>query len=131
MQCANPISGPSHVSPSIRKSKERIMSHRQLTGASLASLLGAGALFATVAAAQAAMSPIPLQATSSGVQKVDCAVGAHIGPLGGCILGNEERPGVVIERRSADDPDEGGCKTKTIRREDSMGNSETRSKSNC
>jgi hypothetical protein len=109
------------------------MSLRQLTGASLAALFGAGALFATVAASQAAMSPIPLHATSS-VQKVDCAVGAHIGPLGGCIIGNDDAPGPVIEHRSADAPDsrdENGCKTKTVKRTDGMGNSETKSKSNC
>jgi hypothetical protein len=54
----------------------------------------------------------------------------HIGPLGGCILGtDDDHRDKMIERRSADDPD--GCTTKTIQRTDGMGNSETRSKTNC
>jgi hypothetical protein len=109
------------------------MSLRQLTGASLAALFGAGALFATVGASQAAMSTIPVRATSS-VQKVDCAVGAHLGPLGGCIIGDDDSPSPVIEHRSADAPDlrdQKGCTTKTVKKTDGMGDSETRSKSNC
>ena len=108
------------------------MSHRQLTGVSLAALLGAGTLFVAVTGAQAGMSPIPLRTTSS-VQVVDCAVGAHVGPLGGCILGTDDRPPVVVEHRSADAPvrDEPGCTTKSIQRTDDAGNTETKTKTNC
>jgi hypothetical protein len=116
------------------------MSHNHLTGVALAALLGAGALFTTVGASQAAMAPMPLQATAA-VHHVDCAVGAHIGPLGGCILGTDDTPPPVIEHRSADVPpgtqektvrhDANGCTTKTVKENDGMGNSESHSASNC
>jgi len=78
-------------------------------------------------AAQAAMSPA-LHNDASMVQRVDCAIGLHIGPAGGCILGTEDHHHEkVIEHH---DPDE-GCHTKTVKRSDGMGNSETKTRSNC
>jgi hypothetical protein len=41
---------------------------------------------------------------------------------------------VVVERRAADAPvvaDPNGCATKSVTRTDSMGNSETKTKTNC
>jgi hypothetical protein len=77
--------------------------------------------------------PISHYATPS-IHHVECAVGAHIGPLGGCILGNDNPPPVVVERRAADAPDArgtDGCGTKSDTRTDGAGNSETKTKTNC
>jgi hypothetical protein len=98
------------------------------TSGPLAALFGAGILFASVVSGQAAMAPLAPHAATN-IHKADCAVGLHIGPAGGCILGTDDGDHKVIEHRSADDPD--GCTTKTIQRTDDMGNSETKSKSNC
>jgi hypothetical protein len=106
------------------------MSLRQLMGGSAAAIVGAGALLASVVAAPASMLPASHFATPN-VQRVDCAVGAHIGPLGGCILGTDDHPPVVIERRAADVPDPNGCGTKSVTRTDADGNSETKTKTNC
>ena len=108
------------------------MSIRQLLGCSAASAIAAGAMLASVAAAQATMLPVPTYATPN-VQQVDCAVGAHIGPLGGCILGTDDHPPVVIEHRSADapPPDQNGCATKSVTRTDGNGNTETKTKTDC
>jgi len=106
---------------------------RQLMGGAFAAVVGAAAALAPAASAQASMTPVPHFAASN-VHNVDCAVGAHIGPLGGCILGNDHDDTVVIERRSADAPDsrdDGGCTTKTVKRTDGAGNSETRTKTDC
>jgi hypothetical protein len=79
------------------------------------------------------------------IQSVACAVGAHIGPLGACVIGAEDPPPVVIERRAVDAPpppvdgtttrsvtqDANGCTTKTIEHNDGMGNSASKSQSNC
>ena len=91
------------------------------TAASLAALLSGGA-------AQAAMSP-DIHHQAAGVQRVDCAVGFHIGPAGACILGDEEHRDhdKVIERRATNE----GCETKTVRRSDDMGDSETHTKTDC
>jgi hypothetical protein len=94
----------------------------------LAALFGAGVLFASIVSGQAAMAPTAPQATPN-IHKADCAVGMRIGPLGGCVLGTDDGDHRVIEHRSADDRD--GCTTKTIKRTDDMGNSETKSKSDC
>ena len=53
--------------------------------------LSAGVMLATVVMAQAAVAPAAgsLYSTSD-IQTVECAVGAHIGPLGACI-GGEDR----------------------------------------
>jgi hypothetical protein len=75
--------------------------------------------------AQAAMSPA-LHTEDASVQRVDCAVGFHIGPAGACVIGTEERHDTVIERRAADE----GCRTKSVTRSDDTG-TETRTKTNC
>lgn len=109
------------------------MSIRQLMGCSAAAIVGAGAILTSVVAAQATMLPVSHYATPN-VQHVDCAVGAHIGPLGGCIIGNDDPPPVVIERRAADvpaPPDPNGCATKSVTRTDNMGNSETKTRTDC
>jgi hypothetical protein len=73
---------------------------------------------------------------SPSVHDVDCAVGFHIGPAGACILGVDrdppppravvvDPPPVVVEHG------DGGCETKSVNRTDAMGNSETKTKSNC
>lgn len=99
------------------------MNMQRIIGSTAA--LAIGALMST-GGAQAAMSPA-IHNDTSIVQRVDCAVGFHIGPAGACIIGTEERHEKVIERRATDD----GCETKTVHRSDGMGNSETRTKSNC
>jgi hypothetical protein len=91
-----------------------------------------------IGSAQAAMAPaIPPGAPS--VQFVDCAVGFHIGPAGACILGSDNDPpppppprAVVVDPPPAVvEHNDGGCETKSVNRTDAMGNSETRTKSNC
>ncbi|HLH48793.1 MAG TPA: hypothetical protein VKV96_05590 [Roseiarcus sp.] len=71
---------------------------------------------------------------ASNLHHIDCAVGFHIGPLGTCVIGDDSGPPpppppdrVIIEHRSADE----GCETKSVKREDAAGNSETRTKTNC
>jgi hypothetical protein len=87
--------------------------------------------FLSIGAAQAAMSPAS-PGRASNVVPVDCAVGFHIGPLGTCVIGTDNPPpgpppGAVIEHRATDE----GCQTKSVRREDAQGNSETRTATNC
>jgi len=109
------------------------MSLHQLIGCSAAALVGAGAMLASATATQATMLPVSHYATPY-VHHVDCAVGAHIGPLGACILGNDDNPPVVVEHRVVDGPapqDADGCSTKSVTRTDGMGNTETHTKSNC
>jgi hypothetical protein len=99
--------------------------------------------FAAAAAVAAFMSAGPTQASmypathygAPNVHHVDCAVGFHIGPLGTCVVGVDDRPPPrepppdrIIEHRSVD---EGGCETKSVHRTDAVGNSETRTKTNC
>ena len=105
------------------------MYSRLITGIPLAALVGAGAIVLSATAAGAAMSPATFDASSS-VHRVDCAVGAHLGPLGACVFGEPEHHDVIIEHRSADVPVE-RCRHKTVRRSDDMGNSETTSKTEC
>jgi len=90
----------------------------------------------SIGSAQAAMAPaIPHGAP--GVQSVDCAVGFHIGPAGACILGSDNDPPPPPRAVVVDPPpvvvehNDGGCETKSVNRTDAMGNSETRTKSNC
>ena len=109
------------------------MSLHRLIGCSAAALVGAGAMLASVAATQATMLPVSRYATPY-VQHVDCAVGAHIGPLGACILGTDDKPPVVVEPRAGDAPNPqgaDGCATKSVTKTDTEGNSETKTKTNC
>jgi hypothetical protein len=110
------------------------MTLRQLMGGSAAAIVGAGLIVASFASTQAAMLPASHYAAPM-VHHVDCAVGAHIGPLGGCIIGDDGPPPapVVIERRAVDapPPDNSGCATKSVTRTDAAGNSETKTVSNC
>jgi hypothetical protein len=59
-------------------------------------------------------------------------VGAAVGGVAGMAVGGAatgpDHP-TVIERRAADVPD--GCNSKSITNTDSMGNSETRTRTNC
>jgi hypothetical protein len=111
-----------------RKKGKAMFVSKSMNGA-LAAMFGAGIFCASVASGQAAMAPMAPHAAPN-VQKVDCAVGMRLGPLGGCVLGtDDDHRDKVIEHRSADDRD--GCTTKTIKKTDDMGNSETRSKTNC
>ena len=76
---------------------------------------------------QASMSP-NFPHASANSQMVDCAAGFHIGPLGACLgASDEERHDTVIEKRAVED----GCQTKSVRRSDDQGNSETRTSTNC
>ena len=109
------------------------MSSRQLIGCSAAALVGAGAMLASVATTQATMRPVSHYATPY-VQHVDCAIGAHIGPLGACIIGQDDNPPVVVEHRVVDAPGPqgaDGCSTKSVTRADATGGAETHTKTNC
>ncbi|MGA2493614.1 MAG: hypothetical protein ABSF67_11750 [Roseiarcus sp.] len=109
------------------------MSSRQLIGGFAAALVGAGAMLASVGATQATMLPATHYAAPY-VQHVDCAIGAHIGPLGACIIGHDDNPPVVVEHRVIDAPDPqaaDGCSTKSVTRTDGNGDSETHTKTNC
>jgi hypothetical protein len=100
--------------------------HR-LVGCSAVAIAGAGLVFATLTPTEAAMT-MPHYANAL-TQRVDCAVGAHIGPLGGCIIGTDDPPprDVVVEPR---DPN-AGCQTKSVTRTDAAGNSETKTRTDC
>jgi hypothetical protein len=108
------------------------MSLHQLIGCSAAALVGAGAMLASATTTQATTLRVSHYATPY-VHHVDCAVGAHIGPLGACIIGNDDNPPVVVEHRGVDPSPQGadGCSTKSVTKSDGMGNTETRTKSNC
>ena len=97
-----------------------------------AAVLGAGIIWASLGVSQAAMRPVSHNADAT-VHLVDCAVGAHLGPLGACILGDDDHRTVVEEHRTveAPDPQPEGCATKSVTRTDSSGNSETKTKTNC
>ncbi len=92
------------------------------------------AAFMTVGPTQASMYPA-VHYGAANVHHVDCAVGFHIGPLGTCVVGVDDRPPPrdlppdrIIEHRSVDVD---GCETKSVHRTDPAGNSETRTKTNC
>jgi hypothetical protein len=114
---------------SLNVTKGDTMSVQKLTGcATAAAILG----FITVGPAQASMYPAVNSGTPN-VHHIDCAVGFHLGPLGTCVIGTDNGPPppprdhVIIEHRSADE----GCQTKSVKREDAAGNSETRTRTNC
>ena len=87
--------------------------------------VAAGAMLAWAAPSGASMYPVARDATPY-ILHVDCAAGFHLGPVGTCIIGTDDPP-VVVEHR---DPDV-GCETKTVKRTDAAGNTETKTKSNC
>jgi hypothetical protein len=98
--------------------------HKILCGAA-----GAAASLLLAGPAGAAMSPA-LSVGAPVVQHVDCAVGFHIGPLGTCVIGAPDEPPpppAVIERRGAAE----GCETKSVRRSDTEGNTETHTRTDC
>jgi hypothetical protein len=70
--------------------KEEIMFSFRLNGGSRAAL-AASMLLAAATIAQAAVAPMSGSLYSTpDIQTVDCAVGAHIGPLGACIGGDDQ-----------------------------------------
>jgi hypothetical protein len=80
----------------------------------------------SAAPAQAAMTP-RIHTGASILQRVDCAVGFHVGPAGACVIGAEgEHHDVVIEKRDAED-----CATKTVKKTNGEGDSVTKTTSNC
>src|ERR1019366_2363833 len=84
------ISTTSSRAPRDGSPKEEIMFSFRLNGGSRVAL-AAGMMLATVTIAQAAVAPAPGSLYSApDIQTVECAVGAHIGPLGACI-GGEDR----------------------------------------
>jgi hypothetical protein len=86
------------------------------------------AMFLNIAPASAAMSPVIPHGVPD-VQQADCAVGFQLGPAGACILGTPDHVehDRVIENRSSDE----GCETKSVKRTDASGNSETHTATNC
>ena len=110
------------------------MSVYKITGCAAAAAIAA---LMSVGPAQASMYPAAHYGAPN-VHAVDCAVGFHLGPLGTCVIGVDNPPPppavvvnpppAVVEHRSAD---EGGCETKSVKRTDTMGNSETHTKTNC
>jgi hypothetical protein len=119
--------------------KGDIMFVQKITGCAAAAAIAA---LMSIGSAHAAMSPVvPFAAPQApDIHHVDCAVGFHVGPVGTCVVGVDNPPPppppavvvdpapVVIEHRSAD---EGGCETKSVNRTDAVGNSETRTRTNC
>jgi hypothetical protein len=109
----------------------RVTSYRQSRKFSVAAVVGTGAALAWIAAAQAMTPSMQSAHRMADVQPVECALGAHIGPLGGCILGNDDdRRPVVIERHDSDEPPRDpatpdGCTSRSVTTTDGMGNSQT------
>jgi len=112
------------------------MLSRPLIGMSALALIGGGSMLASAAPLT---SVTAAQRANSYIHRVDCAIGAHIGPLGGCILGTDDPPPAAVV--VAPDPnvttqktvtqDANGCTTKSVTQTDSVGNTETKTKSNC
>jgi hypothetical protein len=98
----------------------------KLMGCSAAAIISVGAIFTTVVPMQAAVLHAGVYAPTD-IRHVDCAVGAHIGPVGGCILGADDPHPVVVEHHD----DNVGCETKSVTRQDAAGNTETKTKTNC
>jgi hypothetical protein len=121
----------SETNESIRRRtfKVNLMALRQFISYSAAALLGVGAMLTSAIPSQATMFPLARYAAAPYVQNVDCALGAHIGPVGGCILGTDDPCTVVVEH--PDNAPNPGCETKSVTRTDASGNSETKTKTNC
>src|SRR4051812_26211606 len=100
------------------------MNYRITSSAAIAAF----AFALSVGAPQAARAPATHFADSS-IQRTDCAVGFPLGPAGACIIGTPDpEPRVIEERRATHDE---GCETRSVHRTDDMGNTETRTKTNC
>ena len=82
--------------------------------------------FLSIGASEAAMSPA-VQYQAPTIHHVDCAVGMHMGPAGVCIVGVEEHHEKVIEHRSSDE----NCKTKSVTKENDMGETQTKTMTKC
>ena len=114
-----------------QQTKGATMFALKLTGCAAAAAI---ASFISISATQAAMSPIKHYGETPPGPHVDCAVGFHIGPAGACVIGTDDgaappppdRP-VVIERRATDE----GCQTRSVKKENSLGDSETHTQTNC
>jgi hypothetical protein len=115
------------------------MSLRKLFGGSSAAMLCAGLASASLGGLCAIM-PVTSVDAAPYIQQVDCAVGAHIGPLGACILGSDPQPTVVetrpapvvVEHPPADpQPPTNGCSSTSVNRTDAVGNSETKTRTEC
>ena len=100
------------------------MTLQKLAGCS--AIVAVGAMFASVAPTQATMYH-STDFSTPYVQRVDCAVGFHLGPVGTCVIGTDDPRPAVVERRDND----AGCETKTVTKQDADGNSVTRTKTNC
>jgi hypothetical protein len=95
------------------------------------SALAAMSLIMTGGATYAAMAPT-IPDDPAKIVRVDCAAGVHLGPSGTCILGTDDRappppPPAVVERPAVDP----GCTTRTEKRTNGEGDSQTRSVTNC
>jgi hypothetical protein len=106
--------------------KGNVMPVRKLLGYSAAAVVAVGAMFASIVPTQATMYPVTHFATQN-IHHVDCAAGFRLGPIGTCIIGTDDPRPAVVEHRD----DNGGCETKSVTKQDSMGNSETKTKTNC
>jgi hypothetical protein len=109
-------------------------------------LMGSALALALASVVPASAGNFARPTSNLPIQTVGCAVGAHIGPLGACVIGTEDPQPVVVEQRAADVPlppvrdesttrtmtqDSNGCATKTIEKNDGMGNSAAKTQSNC
>ncbi len=109
------------------------------TASLIALIMGLGA--GSVVTSAATVFP-PDHAPVTNIHNVDCVIGAHIGPLGGCILGSDPQPVVVQQAPVVVDPapvaqDSGsvappiGCSSKSVTTTDAAGNSATKTKTQC
>jgi hypothetical protein len=108
----------------VDRTKGNVMTLQKLAGCS--AIVAISAMFASVAPTQATMYHTTDFSTPY-VQRVDCAVGFHLGPVGTCVVGADEPRAAVVEHRD----DNAGCEKKTITKQDSDGNSMTKTKTNC
>lgn len=117
------------------------MQSRQFTATGLVAAIAALGLGTAVASA-GTVHPVS-QHSSSYIQTVDCAVGAHIGPAGVCIIGSDPPPVVVAQPAQpvvvapapvAPDAVAAppvGCASKSVTATDGSGASETRTQTQC
>jgi hypothetical protein len=106
---------------------------RHLLGIMAFGAMGAGTMVAAAAPFKVAKQP------PFFIRHVECAVGAHIGPVGGCIIGTDDPPPATVVVAPPPDvttqktvtQDANGCATKSVTQTDSAGNSATTTQSNC